>query len=386
MEVNKKNLRTFGLASFLNDMGSDMIYPIWPIFLTSVLHAPLAAVGFIDGLGEAVVSISQAAAGYYSDKLRKRKVFIWAGYAMGAFSRLGYALAQTWFVIIPFRILDRAGKIRGAPRNAMVADDSTVENRGRNFGFLKAMDNSGAVVGILITIVWVNTLGLRNIFLLAAIPSFIAALAILVRVKETIPASKIFKSVSFKNFSQPFKLFTASATIFALGAFSYSFLLIYAQRSGFGVGFVPVLYLLFTIVASATSLPFGRLCDRWGRRAVVSLGYALWLLVLTVLIFFSSHLAVVAAFILYGLHRGAIDVSQITYASELADPNFRASSLGALQMLVGLAALPASVVAGVLWDSFGAQIPLVLSLVLTVIAWMIVQAMGSPRRVGPLGA
>jgi len=121
MEANetKKTIRTFLWASFLNDMGSDMIYPVWPLFVTTVLKANMSALGFLDGLGEALVSISQAASGYLSDRLRKRKVFIWSGYLCGALSRIGYSLSGTWQHLVPFRIMDRAGKIRGAPRDAM---------------------------------------------------------------------------------------------------------------------------------------------------------------------------------------------------------------------------------------------------------------------------
>jgi len=174
----KKTVRTFALASFLNDLGSDMIYPVWPLFVTTVLGANMAVLGFIDGLGEAIVSISQAASGYISDRIRKRKIFIWTGYLFGSLSRIGYGAATAWPHLVPFRILDRAGKIRGAPRDAMIADVSTDENRGRNFGLLRAMDNLGAVCGILICIFLFRVLGYRTLFFLAAIPSIIGAFLI----------------------------------------------------------------------------------------------------------------------------------------------------------------------------------------------------------------
>jgi len=159
-----KTVRIFALASFLNDLGSDMIYPIWPLFVTSVLGAPMAVLGFIDGLGEAIVSISQAASGYISDRTRRRKIFIWTGYLFGSLSRVGYAISSVWQHLIPFRILDRAGKIRGAPRDAIIADISTKENRGKNFGFLRAMDHLGAVCGIIVCILFFKVLGYRNLF------------------------------------------------------------------------------------------------------------------------------------------------------------------------------------------------------------------------------
>src|SRR3989338_11652330 len=145
---SKKTLRVFGLASFLNDFGSDMIYPIWPLFLTSALGANMTVLGLIDGLGDALVSISQAVSGYIADKTGKRKIFVWLGYVFAGLARLGYAMSAVWQQIIPFRILDRAGKMRGAPRDAMIADMSSDDDRGRNFGYLRMMDNLGAVFGI----------------------------------------------------------------------------------------------------------------------------------------------------------------------------------------------------------------------------------------------
>ncbi|MCU0643928.1 MAG: MFS transporter [bacterium] len=205
---NRKTIRTFAIASFLNDLGSDIIYPIWPLFVTSVLHANMAVLGFIDGLGDAIVSISQAASGYFSDKIRKRKIFIWSGYCFGSISRIGYALSTVWQHLIPFRILDRAGKIRSAPRDAIIADISTKENRGRNFGLLRTMDNLGAVAGILICIFFVELLGYRTLFMLAAIPSAIGAALIFFIIKERKAEQlKIFKGLSFKDLDKNFLLF-----------------------------------------------------------------------------------------------------------------------------------------------------------------------------------
>lgn len=198
MKETQKTVRTFALASFFNDFGSDMIYPIWPLFVTMVLGANMAVLGFIDGLGEAIVSISQAVSGYLSDRTRKRKVFVWLGYLFGACSRVGYAFTPVWQYLIPFRILDRAGKIRGAPRDAIIADISTKENRGKNFGILRSMDNLGAVCGIIICILFIGRLGFKDLFLLAAIPSLISSGIIFFKIKESKhPDSKVFKGFSF---------------------------------------------------------------------------------------------------------------------------------------------------------------------------------------------
>jgi MFS family permease len=367
-KTNKKTVRTFAAASFFNDLGSDIVYPVWPLFVTTVLGANMAVLGFLDGLGDALVSISQAVSGYVSDRIKKRKVFVWTGYLFGSASRIGYAFSTVWQSLIPFRILDRAGKIRSAPRDAIIADVSTGENRGNNFGFLRAADNLGAVCGILICIFLVKLIGYRNLFLIAAFPSAIGAVLIIFLVKEKKATPGIYKGITFKDIDKNFRLFLLLSSFFALGSFSYSFLLIFAKTFGFRVSFVPVLYLVFTSVAFLVSIPFGRLSDKTGRKMVLMLSFFFWALVCLSCIFLRTYWAVFLTFVLYGLHKGAIEPVQKAFVSELAPERFKASSLGAFQMVTGLCALPASLVAGLLWDRAGISVPFYLSLFLTAVA------------------
>lgn len=377
----KKTVRTFAAASFLNDMGSDIIYPIWPLFVTQVLKANMSALGFLDGLGEAVVSLSQAAAGYYSDKIRKRKVFVWLGYLCGAASRLGYAASSVWQHLIPFRILDRAGKIRSAPRDAVIADISTDGNRGRHFGLLRAMDNFGAVAGILLSIVLFNLLGYRLLFALAAIPSVIGSALILRNIKEPKETrSRAFKGFSFRDIDRNLALYIVLNGVFALGAFTYSFLLINAKAAGFKAGFIPVLYLVFSASAALLSYPFGRLSDRIGRKPVMFMAFGAWAAVCGGVILTDSLPAVASLFVLFGVHKAALDPVQKTIAAELAPQPYRASVLGGFQMVVGLVALPASLVAGLLWDKAGRQAPFILSLGLTAAAAALLLFVKETRR------
>lgn len=362
-------VRTFALASFLNDLGSDIIYPIWPLFVTSILRANMAALGFLDGLGEALVSLSQAGSGFLSDRLRKRKVFIWVGYLFGALSRLGYAFSTLWPHLIPFRIMDRMGKIRSAPRDALVADVSTTENRGKNFGLLRTMDHLGALFGILICIVFFKLLGYKILFALAALPSVVSAFLVIFLIKERKSGeTKIFREFSFKNIDRNFRFFLLLSSLYALGAFSYSFLLVFAMKFGFKTTFVPVLYLIFTAAASLLSFPFGKLSDKIGRKPVLLLSYFLWAAVCLSFILSHSHLMIVLTFLLYGAHKGALEPVQKTFVCELAPSQFRASCLGWFQMITGLCALPASLVAGLLWESVGIFTPFYISLILTLIS------------------
>lgn len=360
----RKFMAVFSSASFLNDFGSDMIYPIWPLFVTEFLKANIAVLGLIDGLGDAIVSISQAGSGYLSDRLKKRKIFIWTGYLCGSASRVGYALSTAWQHLIPFRILDRSGKIRGAPRDAIVADISTRENRGKNFGLLRAMDNLGAVCGIISSILLFTYLGYRNLFLLASIPSLIGVFLILAFIKDR-KTERIYKGISLKDITPNFKLFLFLSAIFALGSFSYSFLLVSARETGFETPFIPVLYLIFTAIASLMSLPFGKLADKVNRKYVLILSYLLWGMLCLGFIYVKSYLGVLLLFVLYGLHKAAIEPVQRTFVSELSPTEYRASMLGAFQMIVGLCALPASVFAGLLWVNFGMSAPFYFSLGLT---------------------
>lgn len=366
-QESRKIVRTFSMASFLNDFGSDMIYPIWPLFVTTILGANMAVLGLIDGLGEAIVSLSQAGSGYLSDKLRKRKVFIWTGYLFGATSRIGYALSTIWQHLIPFRILDRSGKIRGSPRDAIVADVSTKENRGRNFGLLRAMDNLGAVSGILTCILLFGYLGYKNLFFLASVPSLISVALVLVFIKER-KTERIYKGLSLKDLTPNFKLFLLLSAFFALGSFSYSFLLVYAKEFGFEESATIFLYLEFTAVASIMSFPFGKLADKLKRKTVLILSYFLFGLMCFGFIYVKTYLGIIMLFAAYGLHKAAIDPVQRTLVSELSPAEYRASTLGAFQMVTGLCALPASLLAGLLWVNFEKFAPFYFSLSLTALA------------------
>jgi MFS family permease len=368
-EENKRSIRAFAWASFLNDFGSDMIYPVWPLFVTSVMGANMAMLGLIDGLGEAFVSISKAISGYISDRIRKRKFFIWSGYILGSISRFGYALAPSWQWLIPLKILDRSGKMRSAPRDALVADISTNQNRGGHFGLMKAMDNLGAVCGIVVCLLLFEHIGFTNLFLIAALPSLASAVLIYTYIKENkVSDKKLFADFTFKDLDANFKLFLILNSVFTLGAFSYSFLLIFAGKCGFKATYLPIFYLIITVTAAIFSLPMGKLSDKIGRKKLMYLAFILWAAICSSFILSTNSIVVVAAFVLYGLHKAALETVQKTYTSELCPDCFRATGLGVFQMAIGICALPASLIAGFLWDKINMQAPFYLSLALSLVA------------------
>lgn len=381
-------MAVFSTASFLNDFGSDMIYPVWPLFVIAFPGVNMAILGFIDGLGDAIVSLSQACSGYLSDRIRKRKVFVWLGYLFGGTSRIGYALSVAWQQLIPFRILDRSGKIRGAPRDAIIADISTDQNRGRNFGLLRAMDNLGAVCGIITCLIAVGVFGLGflpTLFLVASIPSFIGATMIFAFIKDR-KTSRLYKGLAFKDLTFNLKLFLFLSAMFALGSFSYSFLLIYVGGLRLETTILPLFeiqilfYLIFNAVASLMSLPFGWLADKAGRRTVLIVSFAFWGLVCLGFVYATSLLAFGLLFVVYGLHKAAIEPAQKALITEVSPLDFRASTLGAFQMVTGLFALPASLIAGLLWVTFGKFTPFYLSLGLTAIAAFLLLFVKENRR------
>jgi MFS family permease len=360
-------------------MGADMVFSVWPLFLTNVLKANRTAIGLIDGAGDAMVSLSQAAAGYASDRMRKRKIFVQLGYFCGGIARVGYSLAPSWLFVLPFRILDRSGKMRSTPRDAIVSDVSTFENRGTHFGFLRMMDNGGAVIGVMLSLILVQFLPYRTIFLIAALPSMLAVLLVSLRVRERVTRGGWYRGIRLRDLSPNVRRLFLVGALQELSTFSYSFLILASAHNGIASSSTPLLYLIFTVTATIISLPAGRFADCIGRKHLLYLSYLAWATVCLTFLVQPHPTLIILAFIVYGLHKGMLDPVQKTFVAELAHKDYVASTLGGFQLVIGLISFPASLMAGLLWDSYGFTAPFLLSFVLICAAALVLLSVKEER-------
>lgn len=376
MEPEKQNKRTiwiFAAASFLNDVGYYLVTVIWPVFVTVTLGASTTFLGFVDGFGDALTSISQAFSGFLSDKLKKRKVFIWIGYASAFLSRVVYAVSRVPWQVIPGKILDRGGKLRDAPRDAIVADIKKYNVRATAFGTLRAADRTGALVGLLASLFLIMALTQRQLFMVAAIPSLVGAILVFFFIHESSPKTAPEKklSFSFKLADRNLKLFTVASAVFTLGAFTDSFYILAAKTVGYSLEEVTLLYGVFILVSALTAIPFGKLADRIGRKIVLSVAYLLFIVANFFFATANSLALFLVAFFVYGLHYGAYEGNLKTIVADMSPPEFRASFLGSFAMVMGLIALPASVIAGFLWQTVEFRAPFVFSVLLSFVALVI---------------
>lgn len=378
-ETQRNPAYVFGAASFLNDAGSDMIAPIWPMFLQKKLEFTPGQVQIIDSLALTITSVSKLAAGYASDRTGKRKAFITIGYSLSMFSRIGFVLAallSSKLLLIFWKSIDRLGKMRGPPRDAIVAGYAAESKRGRAFGVLRALDTAGALFGAIITFVltlfFFDFLGYLGIIFLAAIPTFGSIIVISVLIKEK-RGKDIFKGVSFRGLNQNLKIFLIASLLFAFATFSYSLLLLYAGNYGFTeASQQTLLYILFTTVYAGSAYPFGRLSDRLGRKPILFGAFLLLLITAAwgYLVFESAEsfgLLIIPLFFTFGLMNGALDPVQTTLVADLIEEERRASILGAFQMAVGIIALPGGIIIGYLWD-ITPQFAFLYSILVTLIA------------------
>lgn len=352
---------TLGIVSFLTDVSSEMVYPLVPLFLTSVLGAPLAAVGLIEGIAESAASLFKTVGGWASDRYRMRRPLVWAGYALSAAAKPLLAAAYVWPVALAVRFGDRTGKgIRTAPRDALVAEVTPVELRGRAFGFHRAADTLGAVVGpaVALGLLAVFSDNFRLIFMLAVVPA-VAGVALVAFVKERPPAPAAAEPtrLTWRKFGGGFYVFLGVSLLFALGNSSDAFLLLRAKDMGLSNAEVVLSYMLFNAVYAAVAMPAGVASDRLGRRNVMGGGFAVFAAVYLGFALAGRGAVVWPLFAVYGLYMALTEGVGRAFVADFVPSERRATALGLYQGAMGAMILLSSVIAGALWDAIDPAAP-----------------------------
>ena len=353
-----RNLLLLGLASLFTDLSSHIVFPLVPLFVTSVLGAGGVAVGLIEGSAETVSALLKGWAGKWSDQLRRRQPFVVAGYAVSTVVKLLFVVATTWPLVLLARAAERVGKgLRSAPRDAIIADEVPASSRGRAYGFQRAMDAFGALLGA--TAAWwmLGFLEFREIFLWAVLPGVLGVAATLL-VREPPhpagardPAAPRESRPRFRDLPRALKLAIMGCAIFALGQFGIAFFLLSAKAEGLGNRDAMLLYIVFNASNALASMPAGRLSDRFGRLPVLIAGYAVFVLACIAAFVAEGIPVLLAGFAVYGIAMAIVDGTQRALVADLAPPTLRSTAMGAYHGAIALVALPGGYLAGSLWDS-----------------------------------
>ena len=355
-----KNIFILGLVSLFTDLSSQMVFPLIPLFLTTVLGASAYIVGIVEGAAETTASLLKIISGYWSDKIKKRKRFILFGYSLSSITKPLFAFANVWSFVLFIRVIERIGKgLRSAPRDALVAESCDESTRGKAYGFHRAMDGIGSVLGAVLAFLLLPTFGYQNIFLFAFVPSIIAVFAILFIQEKKSPVKieekEISINLSFKELPANLKLYIIVSSIFSLGHVGYAFLLLRAQNIGLADDTAILLYVLFYIVYTICIIPFGILSDKIGRKPILIMGYLIYAITSIGLIFTSNSYVIILCFVTYGIFYAMIDGVQRAFVVDLAPKHLRATSLGVFHAAIGMVALPGGFIAGLLWDKISPE-------------------------------
>jgi MFS family permease len=352
------NVWLLGMASFLNDLSSEMIMPILPLFIKALGGGGIA-VGLIGGLRDSISSILKVICGYLSDRKGKRKIFVIWGYFVSVFFKLLLSFSKTWHHILIFSGLERVGKgLRTAPRDAIIAD-SIPQARGRGFGLHRSLDTLGAILGCIVALIfyWVFGFSFASIIFIAAIIAFPCLIPLYsVREEKRKPQDATLK-VSLRKLPKSLKFFIIVASVFALAQFSYMFFILKAEAVFMPLiplkdsrALVIILYILFNLFYALLSIPFGALSDRIGRRRVLGFGYFLFSLICLGFAFLESLATFIVLFALYGMVYAIVDGNQRALVCDLSLQNLTATSLGTFHTIIGIIALLANIIAGGLWQ------------------------------------
>ena len=352
-----------GFVSLLMDVSSEMIHSLLPLFMVGVLGASVLAVGIIEGIAESTALIVKVFSGALSDYLGKRKGLAIAGYALGAVSKPLFAIAPNISTVLFARFIDRIGKgVRGAPRDALVADIAPPEVRGAAFGLRQSLDTVGAFVGPLLAVglmlLWANDF--RRVFWVAMIPGSLAVALLVFGVREP-PRHEGEKRVNpirkanLKRLGAAYWWVVAVGAVFTLARFSEAFLVLRAQQGGIPVALVPLVMVVMNLVYAGSAYPFGQLSDRMSHKRLLAWGLVVLIAADLVLALGSHWSAVLAGVALWGVHMGMTQGLLATMVADTAQPDLRGTAFGFFNLVSGVAMLVASVVAGLVWDRLGAS-------------------------------
>jgi MFS family permease len=378
-----------GFVSMLMDISSEIIHALLPVYLVTVLGASMVTVGFIEGIAEATASITKVFSGALSDWLGKRKLLAAIGYGLAAFTKPIFPLAPSVSWLVAARFIDRIGKgIRGAPRDALVADIAPTHLRGASFGLRQSLDTVGAFVGpaLAIGLMWLTASSFQAVFWVAVIPAFLAVALLVFAVDEPERPPGLRKVQSplsvaeLKRLGLAYWWIVGIAVVFSLARFSEAFLILRAQAVGLPVMLVPLVLVLMNVVYAFAAYPAGVLSDHVNRITILGVGFSLLIAADLVLGFTNGLAGVAAGVALWGLHMGFTQGLLATLVADTAPPELRGTAYGMFNLLSGLALLIASVLAGALWESVGAESTFFAAALFTAIALV---GLAATRRIAP---
>lgn len=385
-----RNVVALGFTSLLTDVSSEMLVPILPLFVTATLHASVASLGVIEGIAECVASTLRLVSGRLADRASRRKPFVLLGYGLSGLAKPAMALAQSWSGVLGLRFADRVGKaMRSPPRDALIADSTADADLGRAFGMHRAMDTMGAAIGPLVG--WYllsrwhgdGAEGYRRIFLVSGIPALLALLVIVFFVRA--PKDARPRTAALPRWTVPggaFRRFLCVDVAFQLGNSSMAFALLRTQDVGWSAGQVSLVYLAYNVLYASLAYPFGGLSDRIGRRPLLLAGYLLYAVAYGLFATIGTRTGAVAGFLVLAVHSALIEGQAKALIADLVPRESRASAYGVSASLGGLALLPASIVAGALWDRAGAASPFLFGAALSLVAAGLLAVLLPPERRG----
>jgi len=346
-----------GAVSLFTDLSSEMIYPLLPVFLVGVLGASAVSLGLVEGVAEATASLFKVASGFWSDRVGRRKPLVVAGYGLSGFARPFIGLAWAWPVVLGLRFADRVGKgLRTSPRDALIADVTDPAIRGRAYGWHRAMDHAGAVLGPLAAAGLLAVgLELGEVFLLAAVPALVVMAILVFAVKETRPTARPHQSPvgDLGQLGPAYRRLLLAVLVFTLGNSADAFLLLRLSHAGVAPAIVAVLWSAHHVVKMIATAAGGRSCDRWGPKRGVVVGWVLYAAVYLAFGVVDSEWGLIALFLAYGLYFGAAEPAERAWVAALVPERMRGLGFGGYHGAVGLGALPASLLFGWLWSGYG---------------------------------